>query len=203
MGGVRESISEKLVGVWQRESICIGDGEPYEDSRVLWLQTPYLYADMRVPLSGEKVGKESFAGDQLWVDPSLTFNHELDFAGTYSQDIGLLTWDGETLVESGSVPYKDDVIHYVERWQRCSPINVISNAWEVRDSDEVLQALALVVDNFAMLVTNLSEFGAVLFENNSSVWKKTTQVGVEVECIPPWKLEVFTGSIELDWRQVK
>jgi hypothetical protein len=203
MESVRSSISKELIGVWQRESICIGDGQPYEDSRVLWLQTPYLYADMRLPLPGEKVGEESFAGDQLWADPSLTFNHELDFTGTSSQDIGLLSWDGETLVESGSASYKGDVIHYVERWHRCTPNDVASSAWEVRDSDKPLQAIALMVGNFAMLVTNFSMFGAQLFETDSSTWVKTAQVGVEVECHPPWIPEPLTNGIELDWRQIK
>jgi hypothetical protein len=197
-----KGVPENLIGVWQRESIQINDDPPYEDSRVLWLQVPYRYADMRVPISNAQEDQMAFAGGQLWSEPLLTFHHELDLAGSLSKDAGILSWDGETLVESGSVELPDGVINYVERWRRRTPGNVASETWEVRGSDDVLQAIALKVGEYAMVMTNLSGFGAVLFEQDLSDWNLTTQIGNEVESHPPWDIGTATSETKLPWASV-
>lgn len=195
------AVPENLIGVWQRESIQIDDGEAYEDSRVLWLQTRSRYADMRVPFQTGKVSQEAFAGDGFWSEPVLTFKHELDFTGTASEDAGTLSWDDETLVEAGSVELPAGVINYVERWRRCTPANVTCETWEVRN-DDALQAIALRVGDYAILMSNLSEFGARLFERDSSVWQQTTSIGAKIEDHPPWDLAETIGDAALNWKKV-
>ena len=209
-----KGVPENLVGVWQRESIQINDDKPYEDSRVFWLQAPYRYADMRVPITGSQVEQMAFAGRQLWSEPVLTFNHELDLSGSFPQDVGILSWDEETLVESGSVELPRGVINYVERWHRRTPANVASETWEVRGSDDALQAVALKVGEYAMVMTNLSGFGAVLFKQDLSGWNQTTQIGNKVENHPPWDIgaavstavsaviSTETSETELPWARV-
>lgn len=195
-------VPENLVGVWQRESIQINNDTPYEDSRVLWLQTPYRYADMRVPMADMQVDIVAFAGRQLWSEPQLTFNHELDYSGSFPQDVGILSWDKETLVESGSVDVPNAKINYVERWLRCTPIVIDFESWEVRDNDNVLQAIALKVGEYAMVMTNLSGFGAALFEQDSSGWKEKTHIGSQVESYPPWKLALSSSETKLPWIEI-
>jgi hypothetical protein len=133
MGVTTKGVPENLVGVWQRESIQINDELPYEDSRVLWLQTPHRYADMRVPVVDAQVDAQidmvAFAGRQLWSEPLLTFNHELDYSGSFPQDSGVLSWEKETLVESGSVDGPNGKINYVERWRRCTSDDVYNETW--------------------------------------------------------------------------
>ena len=201
-----KGVPENLIGVWQRESIQINDDKPYEDSRVLWLQAPYRYADMRVPISNAEEDQMAFTGGQLWSEPLLTFNHELDLTGSLSKDAGILSWDGETLIESGSVELPDGVLNYVERWHRRTSGSVASETWEVRGSDDVLQAIAVKVGEYAMVMTNLSGFGAVLFEQDLPDWNQTTQIGNEVESHPPWDIGTVisteTSETELPWARV-
>ena len=100
-------VADELIGAWSRESMRIGDDKAFEDSRVIWQQTPTRYADIRVLVderphgsdSGE--GLEAFAGRQIWQPPQLTFHHEMDYPGNYPVDLGVLSWDGDTLIEDG------------------------------------------------------------------------------------------------------
>jgi hypothetical protein len=195
-------LPENLVGVWQRESIQINDDIPYEDSRVLWLQTPYRYADMRVPIADARVDQVAFAGGQLWSEPLLTFNHELDYSGSFPDDVGILSWDKETLVESGSVDVPNGKINYVERWHSCTPNITVCETWEARGSDDALQAIALKVGEYAMVMTSLSGFGAVLFEQGSSYWSETTHIGNKVESYPPWTLGPSSPETKLHWIEI-
>jgi hypothetical protein len=194
-----KGVPENLVGVWQRESIQINDELPYEDSRVLWLQTSYRYADMRVPNVDAQVDVVAFSGRQLWSEPLLTFNHELDYSGSFPQDAGVLSWDEETLVESGSVDVPNGKINYVERWRRCTSADVDDETWEVRTSDDVLQAIALKVADYAIVMANLSGFSAVLFEQGLSGWNQTTHIGNNVESYPPWELGPSSHETKLPW----
>ena len=108
-----------FVGVWQRQSIAVSDGDPFEDSHVFWLQAGDYFADIRWPVSAEsKVLVSAFAGKVQWDAPRMRFVHEVDLTKEFAEDVGALSLLNGTLVEKGKVSLDGKDIHFEERWKR-------------------------------------------------------------------------------------
>ena len=150
-----------LVGAWRRESLAIQGMDPFEDSCVIWLQSPSRYADVRVPLPGADAQPESFGGRQEWQEPRLTFHHELDYTGRFPQDSGILSRDGDILIEDGSVDLDGKTISYRERWVLQTPVHAAYLAVEARDENDRLQAIAVRVGEHAVVISRGDSFQAV------------------------------------------
>jgi hypothetical protein len=91
-------------GVWQRTAIRAG-GDEDTASTVIWIQTPTLYADIRVPAPGETsplAGEEGFAG-YVDIDRQVCrWQRPVDLnPGPEGADQGAMFRDGELLVEVG------------------------------------------------------------------------------------------------------
>ena len=112
-------IPEELVGVWRRISLSMGDEPPSENSRVVWIQVRARFADIRTFIEGAPGGAESksFAGHSSWDAPRLTFHHAIDLDEP-SEDVGVLSWRGGDLVESGEIESKGQRIKFEEVWRR-------------------------------------------------------------------------------------
>ena len=113
------AIPAEHTGGWQRITIAVGDGEPYEDSTVWWLQAPSRHADLRTPLAdGNGAEPMCFAGTTSWEDPSLTWAPALELTPSAFVDIGAISWDGDDMLEAGEFAGDDGAVGYVERWRR-------------------------------------------------------------------------------------
>lgn len=106
----------RFVGAWQRRSIALDGGEPFESHHVIWLQGPSLHADLRCPL-GPGGGFTCFAGTTHWDAPFLRWRHEIELAQAAGDDVGEVSWDGEDLVEQGTF----GTTRYREVWRRVGP----------------------------------------------------------------------------------
>ncbi len=154
---VTNPVSDELVGVWVRESLQVEDDPPFEDSQVVWLQARNWFADVRVALPGEKAPSESFGGNVEWREPHLRFNHSIDLTGNFSDDKGKLSFDGDVLIEEGSVDVGDKTIRYSERWLRKSSLNPSYAVLCANDGEE-LQGLIVRVDEHMIAMTRMAEF---------------------------------------------
>ena len=106
-----------MQGGWVRNGISVDGAPPAEDVLVWWLQAPSKHCDLRLPYQGTD-GLMSFAGTTTWHDPRLTWSPELELDPSVFEDVGVITWDGADMIETGSYAGAGRDIGYVERWQR-------------------------------------------------------------------------------------
>lgn len=126
-------VPPEYIGLWRREGIEI-NGEWDTDTRVYWLQTGSLYADIRIPpdrpgfdgvstladCTPEQLrwlaGQEGFAGC-LHVDgDTCRWERALDYQPPGLPDIGRMRFDaGDALTEEGVLA------EYREQWRRVDP----------------------------------------------------------------------------------
>jgi hypothetical protein len=96
------AVPEWARGVWQRTSIRAG-GDEDTASTVIWIQTPTLYADIRLP--GDKsplASEEGFAGYVDIEGQVCRWQRPVDLnPGPEGADQGAMFRDGELLVEVG------------------------------------------------------------------------------------------------------
>lgn len=110
-------IAKEFTGGWIRLSIALGEAPATENMLVWWLQSTSRHADLRVALDadGENI---AFAGTTVWDPPSLTWLPDLELVPSGFPDTGVVAWDGEDLLESGTTVIGGVSVPYVERWQR-------------------------------------------------------------------------------------
>jgi hypothetical protein len=111
-------LPSEFVGAWYRKGISIDNAEPTEPQTVWWLQTPFAFADIRVPLVADGEA-DSFAGHTTWSEPALTWHRELDLHRQAVADIGTIVWDGDDMLEDGTFGFGGkQPVPYQERWCR-------------------------------------------------------------------------------------
>ncbi len=135
-------IPPDFTGGWARVSISLDGAAPFEDTTVWWLQAASKHADLRVPLSGSGSGSAlmaasdpapgvmAFAGTTHWEAPSLTWVPEVELDPSELADTGVMSWDGEDMLEAGETVVDGRRLRYVERWRRlpgtASPLIALS-----------------------------------------------------------------------------
>jgi hypothetical protein len=109
------TLPARFIGAWERTGVVV-DGAPVPDAgRVVWVEAGTAYVDVRGP--GAFACDTTFAGLTTWDEPHLTWAHTIDAALDSGADVGLISYDGEDLIEDGE--YEDGrVIRYSERWTR-------------------------------------------------------------------------------------
>ncbi len=99
-------------GVWQRERLA-SPGAEDRDTRVIWVQTPVLFADLRSPPPGQAGDEQGFAGNLLVSGRICAWQRPLDIQPvTGPGDAGAMYRDGTYMLECG--------IHdnYIEDWRQ-------------------------------------------------------------------------------------
>ncbi len=167
----------KLIGAWRRESIENEGESAYEDSQVIWLQTPTRFADVRVTLPTCDVAQESFGGYVDWQNPELLFHHDLDLKEQSDKDIGTLSWQEDVLIEDGT--YKDGghLISYRERWTRQTTIAPSVITLEHYGQEGLLKGIAIKIDNHAIVMVNFGEFSSTYFRFTRGQWARQWSIG--------------------------
>ena len=77
---------------------------------------------------------EAFAGPARWEQPIFTWEHHLDWLGTFPSDAGTFEADGADLIdERGTFVDDGRAVPYAERWERVAvPGDSGSPAWRRR-----------------------------------------------------------------------
>jgi len=99
-------------GVWQRERLAWPGGED-RTTRVLWIQTPVLFADLRCPPPEREGQEQGFAGHLLVSARICAWQRPLDLQPAEGPgDAGAMYRDGTYMLECG--------IHdnYIEDWRQ-------------------------------------------------------------------------------------
>jgi hypothetical protein len=100
--------------------MAVGDGPPEESMDVWWLQAPSRHADLRTPRRAGSFADPvlSFAGTTTWDGAWLTWTPDLTLVPSDRPDTGLVSWDGDDLMEAGTFDDDGVPVPYVERWRR-------------------------------------------------------------------------------------
>jgi len=106
-------------GAWLRQCVIIDDGPAFETQFVVWLQAGTGYADVRVPIHPD-ADERCFAGRSGWDGEGYRWTHHLDLepGSPAADDLGLLQWDHDALIERGLFPTGDGSVGYEETWVR-------------------------------------------------------------------------------------
>jgi hypothetical protein len=103
-------VPDWLIGAWQRDLLEWDDGED-RSTQVLWLQSPILFADIRVPAPGAGES-EGFAGHLDVTGQTCRWHRPIDVHPKGGDgDVGVIFRRGKRLIECG--------VHrnYLEEWQ--------------------------------------------------------------------------------------
>jgi hypothetical protein len=180
-------------GAWTRQSVSINGSEPFELQRVYWLQTTSVYADLRVPFHPAG-GTACFAGRSGWDGDRYRWSHPLDLIGpddpssgdaspgsdgpnalgrdAFRDDIGELIWNGDRLIERGTLP---GGIAYEEIWVRLPG--------DPRDSEAVESPTAchVRVGNYAITIVDTrpdgGSFNACYRVRTTHGWEISAAIG--------------------------
>jgi hypothetical protein len=161
----RAPVNARLVAAWRREGISIGGAPASEPQDVWWLQTPSVFADVRIPVA---VGASAaaFSGTTVQDGDRLTWHHDLSLHPITGADTGLVHWrDEDTLIESGTALVLGAPVAYEEVWRRATPRGA---SWEVR---AIATGRRVVVGSYAL---DVSPTGGAAFRHVDGVW---TRVG--------------------------
>jgi len=160
-----------FIGVWRRESLRIEKGKAFEDSNVLWLHAGDYYADIRWPKPSESQVKASvFAGRAFWNAPRMQFNHEVDLTKELDQDVGILSFSNEKLIELGQVTRGDKVIHFEETWVQIGRANQDDCQVVQKDHETGSGYIIRVKDFVIALEESEQQFSAGAWEKEKNQW---------------------------------
>jgi hypothetical protein len=175
------TVSAELVGAWRRSGLII-DGRRHVDyCDVLWIQTPELFADIRLPIDpnstrptrgvpGRFAAEMAFAGTGSWEDPIMTWSHELDSALETAVDANPLSAEDGVMVERGQLTEDGRQVPFIEEWLRLTGQNP---EWEVASDPSRIR---VQVGRWAIEVADLrpgGSFTARRYERGPSGWTET------------------------------
>lgn len=170
-------LPEEFVGAWYRVDIAIDGGEPGEHQTVWWLQAPFAFADLRVPLDGGG-DADSFAGHTSWSEPSLTWTRHLDLHEQPVADTGVITWDGDDMLEDGLFGFAGkEPVAYRERWRRLPDPGGVGFVALRNDTGRLV-----VVGNHALTIVDDRAGGG---SYRAVAWSRPSVLWEQVMCWPP------------------
>lgn len=110
---VKQEVPAWVRGVWRRDRVERGDGSVDRDTTVIWLQTPTLFADIRIPKPGRRTPEvQAFAGWLTVEGQVCTWNRPIDLAPPPRKpDIGAMFRAGGRMIECGVQA------NYLEDWR--------------------------------------------------------------------------------------
>ncbi|HVJ52703.1 MAG TPA: hypothetical protein VM689_09590 [Aliidongia sp.] len=162
-----DPIPSDLTGLWRREVMILPDGRRDTDTRVLWLQTRGLFADIRIPADRPSRAASSF-GD--YTDAELVELAKMyGFAGSFETEGGFCRWrrrldyhppggppdeanftlDGDLLIELG--------IHadYREDWRRDTEAAAPVASFTLAEEGGPAGMLVIAGDHFILIEDRL------------------------------------------------
>jgi hypothetical protein len=110
-------LPKQFVAAWERTELVVDGDRVPGAGRAVWVEAGIAYVDVRGP--GGFASATTFAGTTTWEEPYLAWAHAIDAEPGEDEgtDRGLITYDGDDLIESGEV-IAGRTITYSERWHR-------------------------------------------------------------------------------------
>jgi hypothetical protein len=196
-------IPDRYVGGWVRASIALGDGSPYEDTDVVWLQAGPHFADLRIPRDGVAVPGTRpaqvmcFAGHTEWrSEPEgahperLRWIHDIDLL-SWPADEGAVWFEGEELIEAGTFTIDGEDVAYTEVWHRLPGSD---GPWSVHRS---VTGLLVRVGDHALTIADGRDAGgsvqAAYRVRTDGDWQLRRALGPDAASLPE------PGAAPADW----
>lgn len=191
-------IPARFWGAWTRADLVLDGVAQEETARVVWVQGPSRFADLRVARA-DGVPVACFAGTTSW-DPAgrpggdgrLRWARAFDLRPAGAEDEGDVAWDGPDLLESGVFPFPgtDGPVPYVERWRRLADDAPIQ-AWAA-DTGVAVQAGSHAV----VVAVDPSGLSAGCFRGEGDGWVLAFGIGAGALTVP-------TEAAPRGWRLVE
>jgi hypothetical protein len=166
-------------GAWMRRSVVIDDGPAFETQLVVWLQAGTCYADVRVPWHPD-ADERCFAGRSGWDGEGYRWTHHLDLepGSPAADDLGLLVWEHDALIERGWFPTPDGSVRYEEEWVRlegsAGPYLALESA------NEMFVRVGAHAIGIADRRSDGGGFGAAYWRRRDDGWEIQTAIGENV-----------------------
>jgi Protein HRI1 len=170
------TLPPELIAAWERSELIVDGARVEGAGRTVWVEAGVAYVDVR---NGEGFASGmTFAGSTAWDEPRLTWTHTIDSESDGGADVGLMSYDGDDLIEEGEY-FDERVVKYSERWVRLAGsdgIVLVANA---------AGALAVRVgDHASVIVTRGAEGGGVAARYDhwdGSAWRTEIEYGADAE----------------------
>jgi Protein HRI1 len=176
------TLPQEFIAAWARGELIV-DGKPVEGAgRAVWVEAGTAYVDVR---NGEGFASgTTFAGLASWDEPHLTWAHAIDAESDGGADVGLMSYDGDDLIEEGEY-FDDRVVRYSERWVRLAGSD---GAVLTASADGGLAVR--VGDHASVIVTRAADGGGVAARYDcwdGSAWRTEIEYGAAAErsLLPP------------------
>lgn len=194
-------------GVWRREWVRYGEGEPFEDRIVRDVQTPSVFGSVRIPIDRPAVksfadatdaeleslsAQKGFAGIATFEDDVATWHHAIDFQQPETDTAKIVQHGTNTVLEVGLQN------EFAELWWNLAPHDSRYLGIEVMRDDRIHELLAVVGDHF------------VYARNRARDWAPPTTRAELIELLDcelayghvrggkaPWRITLST----LPWRE--
>tara|TARA_R110001599_G_scaffold43803_3_gene130882 strand:+ start:21067 stop:21822 length:756 start_codon:yes stop_codon:yes gene_type:complete len=149
------NVPETYMGVWQRTLLRTADGHEDRTTRVFWLQTASLHADLRMPdptpmTVDQRISQGGFAGLTEVQGDRCQWHRLLDFHPDSGTDVGHMAFNGPDEVHETALDGS-----YLEIWQRLPESVGPSQAmWFAAKDDAQRQGCLLQAGDYFMFVAD-------------------------------------------------
>jgi hypothetical protein len=208
-----DPVPNELTGLWHREAISFPDGRRDISTRVFWLQTRGLFADIRI--RADRPRRVEASGFADYDDAELIKLAAMNgFAGAFEVDGGFCRWrrrldfhppggppdeancvlDGDLLIETGTGG------DYQENWRHATPPGAAVTSFELaEDAAQPGRAgmLVLAGDHFIQIVDRPEPLpeGASL----ATLVRADLEAGARDRAIGRLAMKIAYGRIERGW----
>tara|TARA_R110001592_G_scaffold107065_9_gene300002 strand:- start:45 stop:812 length:768 start_codon:yes stop_codon:yes gene_type:complete len=149
------NVPDAYLGVWQRTLLRTADGQEDCATRVFWLQTTLLHADMRMPdptpkTIDQRISQGGFAGLTEVQGNRCQWHRLLDFHPDSGTDVGIMEFVGPDEVHEAAPDGS-----YLEIWRRLpESVGATQAVWLAATDDTQRQACLLLAGDFFMFVAD-------------------------------------------------
>jgi hypothetical protein len=149
------NVPDAYLGVWQRTLLRTADGLEDCATRVFWLQTALLHADMRMPdptpiTIDQRISQGGFAGLTEVRGSRCQWHRLLDFHPDSGTDVGIMAFVSPDEVHEAAPDGS-----YLEIWQRLpESVGVTQAVWLTATDDAQRQACLLQAGDCFMFVAD-------------------------------------------------
>ena len=133
-------------------------------------------------------------GTARWVDPYFTWVHDIDWVGSYPDDVGHLEIDGLDLIERGTFELDGRDAPYEERWVRArheAPTGLVATAAGVQCVQVGDHAIVLI-DERSGPGGSVGGFAATRLDRSEGQWHTVFARGIGIEA--PVDIDVSGAS---------
>lgn len=198
------TVPDAYLGVWRRTLLRTADGQEDRATRVFWMQTAVLHADLRVPDPAptnidQRIDQAGFAGITDVQGERCQWLRLLDFHPDSGTDVGLMQFTAPDELRETALDGS-----YLEIWQRLpASVGTTQALWLVAAGEVQRRACLLLAGDYFMFVADRpipTRKGLSLAAQVSELSADQTELMLGCECSlgritggkVPWEITLST-----------